>query len=118
MVTIPLTAGTDLHSVEEFKQLVIQRSGDSIVRLEDVVNVVLGSENYDFNVAFGGIRSVFVGIKVAPDANILAGSACVTRFRRSATSCRPAWLARSSMTRPSTSTPRSMRWSRPWSKRC
>ena len=29
MVTVPLTAGTDLHTVEEFKQLVVRRSGDS-----------------------------------------------------------------------------------------
>jgi multidrug efflux pump len=71
MVTIPLTAGTDLHSVEEFKKLVVKRSGDSIVRLEDLATVVLGSENYDFNVAFSGVRSVFIGIKVAPEANIL-----------------------------------------------
>jgi len=71
MVTVPLTAGTDLHSVADFKKLVIKQSGDSIVRLEDVANVTLGSENYDFNVAFGGVRSVFIGIKVAPEANIL-----------------------------------------------
>ncbi|WP_219136440.1 efflux RND transporter permease subunit [Janthinobacterium sp. UMAB-60] len=71
MVTVPLTAGTDLHSVEEFRQLVVKRSGDSIVRLEDLATVVLGSENYDFNVAFSGVRSVFIGIKVAPEANIL-----------------------------------------------
>lgn len=71
MVTIPLTAGTDLHSVDEFRKLVVKRSGDAIVRLEDLATVVLGSENYDFNVAFSGVRSVFIGIKVAPEANIL-----------------------------------------------
>jgi multidrug efflux pump len=71
MVSMPLTAGTDLHSVEEFKRLAIKQSGGAIVRLEDVATVTLGSENYDFNVAFGGVRSVFVGIKVAPQANIL-----------------------------------------------
>ncbi|PUA18765.1 efflux RND transporter permease subunit [Glaciimonas sp. PCH181] len=71
MVTVPLTAGTDLHSVDEFKKLVVKNSGDSIVRLEDLATVSLGSENYDFNVAFSGVRSVFIGIKVAPDANIL-----------------------------------------------
>lgn len=71
MVTVPLTAGTDLHSVGEFRKLVVKRSGDSIVRLEDLATVVLGSENYDFNVAFSGVRSVFIGIKVAPEANIL-----------------------------------------------
>ena len=71
MVTVPLTAGTDLHTVEEFKALAVRQSNGAIVRLEDVANVTLGSENYDFNVAFSGVRSVFVGIKVAPDANIL-----------------------------------------------
>jgi multidrug efflux pump len=71
MVTVPLTAGTDLHSLDEFKQLIVKQSGDSVVRLEDVANVTLGSENYDFNVAFSGVRSVFIGIKVAPEANIL-----------------------------------------------
>ena len=71
MVSVPLRAGTDLHSVEEFKQLVVKRNGDAIVRLEDVAAVALGSDNYDFNVAFSGVRSVFIGIKVAPQANIL-----------------------------------------------
>jgi multidrug efflux pump len=71
MVTIPLTAGTDLHSVDEFKLLAIKQTGNSIVRLEDVATISLGSENYDFNVAFSGVRSVFLGIKVAPEANIL-----------------------------------------------
>ena len=72
MVTIPLTAKTDLHSVEEFKQLVVKRNGDAIVRLQDIATVSLGSDNYDFNVAFGGVKSVFVGIKIAPEANILS----------------------------------------------
>jgi multidrug efflux pump len=71
MVTIPLAAGTDLHTVEEFRQLAVNRSGDALVRLRDVAEVTLGSENYDFNVAFSGKRSVFIGIKAAPDANIL-----------------------------------------------
>ncbi|WP_373987640.1 efflux RND transporter permease subunit [Duganella sp. BuS-21] len=71
MVTVPLTAGTDLHTVEEFKQLAVKQAGGAIVRLEDVATVTLGSENYDFNVAFSGVRSVFIGIKVAPEANIL-----------------------------------------------
>ncbi len=71
MVTVPLTAATDLHTVDEFRQLVVRRSGDSVVRLADVATVTLGSENYDFNVAFDGKRSVFIGIKVAPEANIL-----------------------------------------------
>ncbi len=71
MVTVDMTAGTDLHSVQEFRQLAIKQVGDSIVRLQDVAEVTLGAEDYDLNVAFSGKRSVFIGIKVAPQANIL-----------------------------------------------
>jgi multidrug efflux pump len=70
-VSVDLTANTDLHSVEEFKNLIVKQSGNSTVRLKDVANVVLGADNYDFNVAFDGQKSVFIGIKVAPNANVL-----------------------------------------------
>ena len=71
MVSVDLTASTDLHSVDEFKRLVIRQQNDAIVRLEDVATVVLGAETYDYSVAFTGKRSVFIGIQVAPAANIL-----------------------------------------------
>ncbi|OIQ00822.1 MAG: multidrug efflux protein [Zetaproteobacteria bacterium CG2_30_46_52] len=71
MVSVALTAATDLHSVDEFKQLVIAQDGDAIVRLEDVANVVLGAEDYNLTTAFDGRDSVFIGINVAPDANVL-----------------------------------------------
>jgi multidrug efflux pump len=71
MVSVDLTAGTDMHSVDEFKKVVVKQSGDQLVHLEDVATVTLGAENYDTTVGFNGKRSVFVGIKVAPNANIL-----------------------------------------------
>ncbi|HEX8012891.1 MAG TPA: efflux RND transporter permease subunit [Casimicrobiaceae bacterium] len=71
MVSVDLTAGTSLHSVDDFKQLAVKQSNGAIVRLSDVANVVLGAENYDFTTAFGGRNSVFIGIKVAPEANVL-----------------------------------------------
>jgi multidrug efflux pump len=71
VVTTTLTASTDLHTVDEFKQLAVKQKDGAIVRLEDVANVVLGAEDYDSAVAFDGQQSVFLGIKVAPDANIL-----------------------------------------------
>ncbi|MGN6226838.1 MAG: efflux RND transporter permease subunit [Dyella sp.] len=70
-VTVDLTAASDLHTVDEFKQLAVKQDKGAIVRLEDVATVTLGSDSYDFNVAFSGKRSVFIGIKVAPDANVL-----------------------------------------------
>ncbi len=71
MVSVDLTAATDIHSVADFRRLAIKQKDGAIVRLEDVANVVLGAEDYNLNVAFDGQKSVFVGIKVAPDANIL-----------------------------------------------
>jgi multidrug efflux pump len=71
MVSVDLATNTDAHSLDEFRQLVVKKQGDALVRLEDVATVVLGAENYDFNVAFSGQRSVFIGIKVAPKANVL-----------------------------------------------
>ncbi len=71
MVTVDLIAGTDLHSVDEFKHLVVKQNSDSLVYLDDVATVSLGAENYNTSVAFSGKRSVFIGIKVAPNANIL-----------------------------------------------
>jgi multidrug efflux pump len=72
MVTVDLAANTDATSLDQFRRLVVKKQGDALVRLEDVANVVLGAENYDFNVAFSGQRSVFIGIKVAPKANLLS----------------------------------------------
>ncbi|HNR91653.1 MAG TPA: efflux RND transporter permease subunit [Dokdonella sp.] len=70
-VTVALTAATDLHSVGEFRKLVVKQKDGALVRLEDVANVVLGAEDYDSAVAFDGNQSVFLGIKTSPDANIL-----------------------------------------------
>ncbi|HXZ60015.1 MAG TPA: efflux RND transporter permease subunit [Steroidobacteraceae bacterium] len=77
MVSVDLKTNTDVQSLDEFRHLVIKRQNGALVRLEDVANVVLGAENYDFNVAFSGQRSVFIGIKVAPRANILEVAARV-----------------------------------------
>ncbi|WLT32719.1 efflux RND transporter permease subunit [Geothrix sp. PMB-07] len=71
MVAVDLTASTGLHTVDEFRRLAIRQSGGAIVRLEDVATVVLGADDYSFQVSFNGRKSVFIGIKVAPEANIL-----------------------------------------------
>jgi len=71
MVSVELNAGTDLHSVDEFKQLAVKQADGAIVRLQDVANVVLGAEDYNLSTAFDGKKSVFIGIKVAPNANVL-----------------------------------------------
>jgi len=71
LVQVNLTANTDLHSVEEFKRLVVRQSGGAIIRLEDIADIVLGSEDYDTEVRFSGQTAVFMGIWPLPNANAL-----------------------------------------------
>ncbi len=72
MVTVDITAATGLHTVDEFRKLVIKSTGGAIVRIGDVANVTLGAENYDSSVRFDGKSAVFISIKVAPNANLLS----------------------------------------------
>jgi multidrug efflux pump len=71
MVSVDLTADTDLHSEEEFRKLVIKAQNGATVRLGDLARVSLGSEDYDTAVGFDNQRAVYIGIKVAPGANLL-----------------------------------------------
>ena len=71
MVAVDLTATTGLHPEDEFRNLVVKALNGAIVRLGDVANVVLGSEDYDTSVTFDGKSAVYIGIKVAPTANLL-----------------------------------------------
>jgi multidrug efflux pump len=71
MVAIDMTARTDLRNADEFRQLVVREEGGAIVRLGDVADVALGSENYGTSVRINGEAATFMGIFVAPDANSL-----------------------------------------------
>ncbi len=71
MVTVDLIADTSLHTVEEFRDLVLRARNGAIVRLSDVANVTLGAEDYDTAVTFDNKSAVYIGIKVAPTANLL-----------------------------------------------
>ncbi len=71
MVQVNLTASTSLHSAEQFRDLVLKQSGGAVVRLKDVANVTLGAEDYESEVGFDGKQAVYIGIQVAPSANLL-----------------------------------------------
>jgi multidrug efflux pump len=71
LVQVNLTATTDVQTVDGFKKLVIRQSGDSLVRLEDIADVVLGADTYDQDVRFSGKRETFMGVWVLPNANSL-----------------------------------------------
>jgi multidrug efflux pump len=71
MVQVNLTASTNLHTAEQFAELVLKQSGGAIVRLKDVANVVLGADDYESQVGFDGKQAVYLGIQIAPAANLL-----------------------------------------------
>src|SRR5579871_6899325 len=71
MVQVDLTASTSLHSAEEFRNLVLKQTGGAVVRLKDVANVVLGAEDYESEVGFDGKQAVYIGVQIAPAANLL-----------------------------------------------
>ena len=71
MVQVNLTASTSLHSVAEFENLIIKQQEGAIIRLKDVANVSLGADDYESSVSFDGNKAVYIGLQVAPSANLL-----------------------------------------------
>src|SRR5512140_3237223 len=52
LVQVNLSANTDLRSVEDFRNLVVRQSGNNLLRLREVADVVLGAEDYESEVRF------------------------------------------------------------------
>ncbi len=71
MTSVNLIANTDLRNDEDFKNLVIKQTGNTIVRLRDIADIELGSESYDADVRFNGQQATFMGVWVLPTANSL-----------------------------------------------
>ena len=71
MVSVNLVANTDLRTPEEFRALVVKEQNGVVVRLGEIADIVLGSENYDEDVRFNGQTATFMGVWVLPTANTL-----------------------------------------------
>src|SRR2546421_9816531 len=71
LLQVNLTANTDLHTADQFKQLVVRQDKGTLIRLGDIADVVLGAEDYNTEVRFSGQKAVFMGIWVLPNANSL-----------------------------------------------
>jgi multidrug efflux pump len=69
---ITLTASTDLHDVDGFKQLVVKNENGRLVRLDDISRVELSSQDVDTQVYYNGQKAVFVAINPAPGDNPLS----------------------------------------------
>jgi multidrug efflux pump len=66
-----LTADTYLTDVEGFRKMIVKQQNGAIIRLGDIATVDLGAQNYNSAVSFDGRTAVYIGIKVAPSANLL-----------------------------------------------
>ncbi len=70
-VAIDLSATTDVSREQDFQELVLRATGDTLIRLRDVATAEMGSADYDTSTWFNGKTAIFIGIKQAPGANPL-----------------------------------------------
>lgn len=70
-ILVPITAATDLRSLEDFRRMVIKRSPGGVVHLSDVATVELGGQNDDSSFFGGGKAAVSLAISPTPDGNPL-----------------------------------------------
>ena len=66
-----LATSTNLTNPEQFKKMIIKAQNGAIIRLEDIAKIDLGAQNYNSEVRFDGKQAVYIGILVAPSANLL-----------------------------------------------
>ena len=70
-VSVNIATTTDLHDAQGFGDIVLRKQGDALVRIKDVADVELGSEDYDSSASFNGQTAVYMAINPTPDANPL-----------------------------------------------
>ncbi|RUO34782.1 efflux RND transporter permease subunit [Aliidiomarina soli] len=76
--TYSATTDTQLNQPEQFENIILRTDGDGgYLRLRDVADVELGSQNYDFSAIYNGQRAVPMGIFLQPGANALETASVV-----------------------------------------
>jgi len=70
-VAIDLSATTDISQAQDFQDLVLRNTGDTLIRLRDVATAEMGAADYDSSTWFNGKTAIFIGVKQAPGANPL-----------------------------------------------
>lgn len=70
-IQVNISADTLLHSVKQFKNLVVADDGGTLIRIKDIGAVELGSVSYDAGNIMNGKKAVVMGIFTTPTANPL-----------------------------------------------
>lgn len=68
---IDINAKTDVSNVEAFNQLVVKRTDNSLIRIQDIGRAELGSQSYKDAVSFNGKEGVFLAVSTTSVANPL-----------------------------------------------
>lgn len=71
LIKVNMDAGTDIADPEQFRDLIVREQDGSQIRLSDVAEVELGSENNDQIAYYAGSPATYVAIELAPGANPL-----------------------------------------------
>ena len=66
-----LNPETSMSTAQEYRNLIIKKSDNQIIRLSDVARVELGAQNYNSSVYFDGKNAVLAGAVVSPEENPL-----------------------------------------------
>lgn len=67
-----LNPETSMSTAQEYRNLIVKKSDNQIVRLKDVAKVELGAQDYDSSVNFNGKNAVLAGAVVSPEENPLS----------------------------------------------
>ncbi len=71
MTSMPIGITTGVHTLPEFRNLVIKQSNGAITRLGDLAKVELGSDNYQQALLFSGKPTILIDVEAVPTANVL-----------------------------------------------
>ncbi len=77
MTFVNLDINSGLHTVEQFRQLVVRQHGNRIIRLGDVARLAFGSDPDNFSVNTNDKKGVYIDIHPTPAANALTVSAAL-----------------------------------------
>ena len=77
-ITATITVPGQLKTVDDFKKIVLRAKTDgSVVRLQDVARVELGSQSYATSARLNGKPAVGLGVQLTSDGNALAASKAI-----------------------------------------
>ncbi len=71
MTQMPIGITTGVHTLPEFRDLVIKQANGAITRLGDLADVELGSDNYQQALLFSGKPTILIDVEAVPTANVL-----------------------------------------------